>query len=75
MDRFAPRNPHVWVRPMHQPTEHRGFLVAWLKDGGVWVGAEVLYLDPKTGTEVRVEVPRDRVRPADGAPFTGSAYG
>lgn len=72
---IAPKNPHVWVRPPHLPVEHRGFLVEWLPmDDGGW-RARVLYLDPRSGDPVWVEVPSDRVRAVESTPHTGSAYG
>lgn len=71
---IAPKNPHAWVRPPHLPTEHRGFLVEWVQMDDGW-RARVLYLDARTGEQVWVEVPRDRVRPVDSPPNIGSAYG
>lgn len=71
----APKNPHVWIRPPHLPIEHRGFVVSWQRmDDGIW-WAHVLYLDARSGEQVWVDVPADRVRPVESTPNTGSAYG
>jgi hypothetical protein len=64
---------HVWVRPPFAPVELPGLVLGWRQDGEGWVALTVWI--ENTGRVVTDWLPAGQLRPADGRPRTGSAYG
>ena len=72
----TPRTRHAWCRPKLSAVEHQGLILSeqWEERDGV-IGARVQYVVEAT-RKVSIEwLPRERLRPVESQPFTGSAYG